>query len=422
VSPTDTGTAPSAKVSIMTVNGDLDPALETSNFPDSGIDLSVMDASSTQTLMVPLSMVDSINERPAPRDGYRPSVLTPEAREPTSPLNVTGVARNGAVVVSWSAPANDGGSAITEYVVTSSPGSASCTTSGQLTCAITGLTNNTNYTFTVVATNALGTSSPSTASSTVRPTSSSPTLTAPTAPPSVMVTGATALPVPNVSRYSDTFTVTWGAEPSANAAPVIDYLVTIRDLATLQERTCTTTGELTCTVTGFAPPDPLLLPVPYLPTFSVTVTAHNAIGNTSSTLPTVSLALPPAEVYTPPVVPPHPGYTPLPVVDITSATANDVTVFVPGYVSTPQGVVRVAVGTGGDASKMSVKLDGGVLAAWIDLSATRPADFSMGMSNPSTQRIIRIVTDLTDGSDITSDAIVQINETGGWAVNSWVVQ
>ncbi len=217
--------------------------------------------------------------------------------------------------------------------------------------------------------------------------------------------------------------MTWGAEPSPTAAPVFDYTVVVTDLATLEQRTCLSTGPTTCTVTGFTPPNPLALPIPYLPTFSVSVTAHNAIGvSPPSTLPSVSLALPPGETYVPPVVPPQPPYSPPPVVDISSATANDVTVFVPGYISTPQGVVRVSVDPGGDAGAMSVALDGGVLAAWIDVSATRPSGFSLGLANPSTQRVIRIVTDLSDGSGISSDAIVQVNETGGWAVNSWVVQ
>jgi hypothetical protein len=46
----------------------------------------------------------------------------------------------------------------------------------------------------------------------------------------------------------------------------------------------------------------------------------------------------------------------------------------------------------------------------------------LGLSNPKTQRVIRIVTDTISGMKLTSDAIVQVNETGGWAVNSWVVQ
>ena len=60
---------------------------------------------------------------------------------------------------------------MTGYTVTASPGGATCrTTNISLTsCTITGLNNNTDYTFTVVATNSAGNSSPSSASTSVTP-------------------------------------------------------------------------------------------------------------------------------------------------------------------------------------------------------------------------------------------------------------
>jgi hypothetical protein len=423
VSDNDTGGAPSAKVSIMTVNGDLDDALETTNFPASGIPLNVNNSAGEPVLNVPLSQVDSINSRPGPEDQYRPSVLTPEPREPTAPLNVQATAYNGAAVVTWIPPMSDGGSTVTGYTVNSVPASTPCHTDGQLSCAVTGLTNNTNYTFTVVATNVLGTSVPSTASANVQPSTARPTLTVPAAPPSVTIANDTVVPVPTVSRYPDAFTVNWGAQPAGNTAPVIQYDVVVKDLTTLEERNCHTLGELTCTVSGFTPPNPAALPLPYLPTFSVTVTARNAIGQSvASVIPLVTLGLPPAPGYVAPTDPPHAPYSPPAVVDISSATANQVTVSIPGYISVPQGVVRVAVDAGGVAGKMAVDLDGGVLAAWVELTSTRPSTFSLGLANPKTQRVIRIVTETTDGTNVRSDAVVQVNETGGWAVNSWVVQ
>jgi hypothetical protein len=56
--------------------------------------------------------------------------------------------------ISWTAPSIDGGSAITGYTVTTT-GGLSCTTV-TTSCQISGLTNGTAYTFTVVATNAIG--------------------------------------------------------------------------------------------------------------------------------------------------------------------------------------------------------------------------------------------------------------------------
>ena len=72
--------------------------------------------------------------------------------------------------MTWTKPA-DGGSTITGYTVTSAPDGRTCTTSDAdtLTCDVTGLTNGTAYTFTVTATNGVGTSAASAASSSVTP-------------------------------------------------------------------------------------------------------------------------------------------------------------------------------------------------------------------------------------------------------------
>ncbi len=70
------------------------------------------------------------------------------------------------VVVSWTAPASDGGSPITEYTVTSDPDGVTATTTGT-SVTVTGLTQNAVYTFTVTATNAAGTGLSSEPSSSV---------------------------------------------------------------------------------------------------------------------------------------------------------------------------------------------------------------------------------------------------------------
>ena len=59
------------------------------------------------------------------------------------------------VTLLWLAPAADGGSSITNYVVASTPTSAGCTTPS-LTCRVTGLQVGVSYTFTVRAVNAIG--------------------------------------------------------------------------------------------------------------------------------------------------------------------------------------------------------------------------------------------------------------------------
>jgi hypothetical protein len=66
------------------------------------------------------------------------------------------------IAVTWQASQSDGGSAITGYTATATPGGATCSTVS-LTCTITGLTNGTTYTVAVTATNAAGASSPASA-------------------------------------------------------------------------------------------------------------------------------------------------------------------------------------------------------------------------------------------------------------------
>jgi len=85
---------------------------------------------------------------------------------PTSVLASNG--QNQESLVSWLAPSNNGGRPITGYTVTSSDGQT-CTTTGALSCTVTGLTNGLNYTFTVTATNAVGTSAASSQSPSISP-------------------------------------------------------------------------------------------------------------------------------------------------------------------------------------------------------------------------------------------------------------
>lgn len=98
------------------------------------------------------------------------TLRTVQATVPGAPTGVTAVAGDSQATISFSTPSNNGGATITGYRVTVSPGGAVVTgTSSPIT--VTGLSNNVNYSFSVVALNSAGAS---TASSTVYATPTAP--------------------------------------------------------------------------------------------------------------------------------------------------------------------------------------------------------------------------------------------------------
>ena len=111
------------------------------------------------------------------------------ATPPSAPTSVVGTPGNGSVQLSWAAPASNGGSAITNYVVQrSSDGGLSWTAvervaSSTPSATVTGLTNGIGYVFRVAASNAVGTGAFSVPSASVVPIGD-PTL--PVAPTSVV--------------------------------------------------------------------------------------------------------------------------------------------------------------------------------------------------------------------------------------------
>lgn len=91
-----------------------------------------------------------------------------------APTIGTAMAGDAQATIRYTAPLSDGGSIITEYTATSSPdniiGTLIQAESGTIT--VMGLTNGTEYTFTITAKNSNGTSESSSASNAVTPSSS----------------------------------------------------------------------------------------------------------------------------------------------------------------------------------------------------------------------------------------------------------
>jgi len=79
--------------------------------------------------------------------------------KPTAPQSVTATAGDAQVTLHWAAPSSDGGGGITSYTITASPVIPTVTVAGTARSAvITGLTNDTTYTFSIVAHNSAGAS------------------------------------------------------------------------------------------------------------------------------------------------------------------------------------------------------------------------------------------------------------------------
>ena len=136
--------------------------------------------SSTPMLLpaVAVSTDTSKTSVPDPTTTTSASVIAPSpvvipATVPGNPTGLSGTGGDSQVILEWSAPTSDGGSAITGYVVTpfiggvAHPAIAFASTATFQT--LTGLTNGDTYTFTVQAINGVGLGNPSAPSPAVTP-------------------------------------------------------------------------------------------------------------------------------------------------------------------------------------------------------------------------------------------------------------
>jgi hypothetical protein len=191
---------------------------------------------------------------------------------PTVPDAPTGVgASNGGsqtASVTWQAPAINGGSPITGYTATSNTGQSCSTTS--LMCNVTGLTNGTPSTFTVVARNAIGASDSSTATAAVIPLS--PGLTPTFSTPVAVAAGFTV----NITNYDASYawaiTVNNGAVAIGTASGSVIPL-TVSGLTSAQSAIITANTTRTGYASGNATVSGTSLGV-YVVTFDATTNSN----------------------------------------------------------------------------------------------------------------------------------------------------
>jgi hypothetical protein len=129
-----------------------------------------------------------------------------------APTNVTAVASIGTVAVSWVPPPADGGSPITGYTVTASPGEQTVSVGAvQTTATFTNLVGGgTSYTFTVFAINGLGSGLISAPSNSA-----------------VLAVGRPAPPTnPWATAGVNEASITWSAPANVGGSPILSYTVT----------------------------------------------------------------------------------------------------------------------------------------------------------------------------------------------------
>ena len=116
-----------------------------------------------------------------------------------------------------------------------------------------------------------------------------------------------------------------------------------------------------------------------------------------------------------------------PIVEIGLDGQQSADILVPGYVVAPQGRITIDTSAGRGANK-SVRFNAGATAASLELnkayaSTELPATFVLGIANPVIQKTFKLVSTSTSTTPrVTSTAIVQINQNGAYAINSWMVQ
>ena len=207
--------------------------------------------------------------------------LSAKAAPPAPTVETVTATGTTTATVAFTAPRTNGGSAITSYTATSNPGDVIGTVlqAGSGTINVSGLNPSTAYTFTVKATNSVGSSSASSASASV---------TTNLAAPAFSLSSSSETKTVNTTISGYTITSTGGTIDSYAISPATPTGLTFN----------TTTGLLTGTPTSVAAAT------------SYTITATNASGNSTATFTlTVSSAPAPATSSTSGAITPAPAPT-----------------------------------------------------------------------------------------------------------------
>ncbi|HNJ97765.1 MAG TPA: hypothetical protein PLV13_06550 [Ilumatobacteraceae bacterium] len=111
-----------------------------------------------------------------------------------------------------------------------------------------------------------------------------------------------------------------------------------------------------------------------------------------------------------------------PIIEVNFTGGGSSVFFVPGYIAVPQGRISINADVGFGSGK-TVQLLGAVLAAKVTRTGEIPALLELGFVNRVVQKTFKIVARTPESLGtpyVVSVAIVQVNDYGEYAVNSWV--